>query len=91
MSAVKRDEKEIIAIALSIIYKASNKGVESCTFEGQKVKLIYKDKSLTEFDLNDNIDDDQKSKLMRYVVRTIYSILLSIYFLNHFLFIMHTF
>jgi hypothetical protein len=64
------NNKDIISIALSIIYEASNQDVESCTFTEQKARLTYKDKSSINFDLNKNIDNDQKSKLMNYMVKT---------------------
>ena len=64
------NEKELISIALTIIYKATNESAESCTFctlEDQKVRLTYKDKSFMDFELNDKIDEDQKSILTRYI------------------------
>jgi len=69
MSSVKNvydnefNEKEIILIALSIIYEASCQRAKTC-------RIIYKDKSFDDFDLNENFDDDKKSKLMKYMVRT---------------------
>ena len=70
MSSVEKsfNEKELISIALRIIYKASNKGVKSCTFNDQKAILIYEDKNFIDFDLDDDFDDDQQLKLTRYMV-----------------------
>lgn len=60
--------KDIISIALSIVYEVSHQEVESCTFDFQKARLFYKNKSFIDVNLND-IDDNQKSILTEYMVR----------------------
>ena len=50
------DDKKAISIALSIIWQMTNKNVESCFFEKDKVKLLYsKNKEHTYFDLIDDL------------------------------------
>ena len=71
MSSVEKsfNEKELISIALRIIYEASNQGVKSCTFKDQKARLIYEDENFIDFDLDVDFDNDQQITLTRYMVR----------------------
>jgi hypothetical protein len=61
-------DKNLISLALSIIWKLSNKNIETCCFEESKVKIIYKNKSFMNVDLIEKIDNEQKSLLLNYMV-----------------------
>ena len=59
----------IISISLSFIWKISNKSVKSCSFEDHKAKLFFQDDSLMEFDLIEEINNDQKLTFSTYMVK----------------------
>ena len=65
----KISANNIISIALSFIWKISNKSVKSCSFENHKTKLSFQDDSLMEFDLIEEINDDQKLLFSTYMVK----------------------
>ena len=52
------DDKNLISTALSLIWQKTEKKVEVCWFERDKVRLSYnKNEGYTYFDLNDQASD----------------------------------
>ena len=50
------DDEKLISVALSIIWLTTNKKIESCSFESEKVKLSFKrNEECIYFDLQESL------------------------------------